>query len=420
MKIDRGLVLTLGVAALASACAGAAGAGGGGGMRVTVPPPEVACPAGPLASFAVADSAASRLALVNTLAEDARPASYLIAREQTRRAVGAQPENAYAYYLAGQAALGVGDFAEAEQMFDQAVRLCPSLVEHDVEGYRAAAAGQAFERAGSLLSAGDTTAAIAAYEASLRLYPGNYPADFYLGLINFQRQSTPQAVTHWRRVIEGIDRTPPSDDPEVMAERSAARANAMNALIFAARQYLEREETAAAATLLEEIRRESPNNAEAAYYHALALNTQQRWTELLPVARRATELAPLSYGAWILYYNAFAGQSQAATEARNNAQSAELARQAREVSERSERLPVQIEGVTVDVTGERTELRGTAVGTGQTAPVTVEFTLHGVAGELGTGRVTITPPAREQQQPFELAIENTAPVTGVSYRVVGG
>ncbi len=418
MKIDRGLVLTLGVAAVSSACA--AGAASGGGMRVTVPPPDVACPAGPLATFAAADSVAGRLALSAAVSEEARPAEFLSIREQARRAVAAQPENAYGYYLAGQTALNVGDFSDAEQMFDQAVRICPALAEAEVDDYRAAAANLAFERAGALLSAADTTSAIAAYEASLRLFPNNYPADFYLGLISFQRQNTAQAVTYWRRVIEGIERFPATDEPEIMAERAVARVNAVNAMVFAARQYLERDETAAATDLLTEIRRESPNNAEAAYYHALALNTQQRWAELLPVARQATELAPLSYGAWILYYNAFAGQSQAATAARNNAQAAELARQAREVSDRSERLPVQIEGVTVDVTQERTELRGVAVGTGQTAPVTVEFVLHGPEGPMGSGRVTITPPARDQQTPFELAIENTRPVTGITYRVVGG
>jgi tetratricopeptide (TPR) repeat protein len=417
MKIDRGLVLTLGALTLASACAGAAGPAG---MRVTVPPPEVLCPGGAITSFAVADSVAARLALVSTVGEDRRPAEFLAAREQARRAVDLQPENPYGYYLAGQAALGVGDFADAEQMFDQAVRICPALAQHDVDDYRASAAALAFERAGALLSAADTAGAVAGYEASLRLYPANYPADFYLGLIAFQRQDTDVAVRHWRQVIEGIDRSPAVDDPDILVERASARANALNALVFAARQYLERDQTASAANLLVDIRRESPNNAEAAYYHALALNTEQRWNELLPVARQATELAPLSYGAWILYYNAFAGQSQAATAARNTAQATELARQAREVSDRSERLPVQIEGVTIDVTQERTELRGVAVGTGQTAPVTVEFVLHGVDGVLGTERVTITPPANEQQAPFELAIANIRPVTGVSYRVVGG
>ena len=418
MKIDRGLVLSLGVAAVATACAGAGA--GGGGMRVTVPVPEVVCPGGPLATFATADSVAGALALVGTVPEEGRPAAFLAAQQQARRAIAAQPDNAYGHYLAGQAALGVGDYAEAETSFDAAVRLCPALAEYDVNEYRATGAAQAFERAGSLLQAQDTAGAVAAYEASLRMYPENYPADFYLGLISFQRQNTAEAVTRWRRVMQAIDRMDPSDDAEVMAERGSARVNALNALVFAARQYLERDQTREAAELLAEIRREAPNNAEAAYYHALALNTQQRWSELLPVARQATELAPLSYGAWILYYNAFAGQSQAATTAGNTTQANELARQAREVSQRSEALPVQVEGVTVDVTPEGTQLRGVAVGTGATAPVTVEFTLHGVDGPLGTGRVTITPPAREQQDRFELTIDNTNPVTGVTYRVAGG
>jgi hypothetical protein len=139
----------------------------------------------------------------------------------------------------------------------------------------------------------------------------------------------------------------------------------------------------------------------------------------VPVAQRATEIAPLSYGAWILYYNAYAGQSQAATQAGNTAQAGELGRQARQISARSEGLPVQLEGITIDTEGANTRIRGTAVGAGPAAPVQVEFTLHGGTGELGRGTVTITPPARDQQSPFELTIPNAIPVLGVTYRVVG-
>jgi tetratricopeptide (TPR) repeat protein len=418
MKIDRGLVLTLGVAAVTAACAGAAA---NGGMRMTVPAPDVACPGGELSAFPTADAAAVTLAMMGTVAPEGQQDAYAAALRQARSAIEEQPENAYGYYLAGQAALGAGDFAEAETMFTRAVTICPALAGYDVDQFRAMGSAQAFERGGALLQAQDTVGAMAAYQASLRLYPENYPADFYLGLISFQRQDTEGAVTHWRRVIEVIDRLPEAEvDEEVLAERRSARANALNALIFAARQYLEREETARAAELLAVVRAEEPNNAEAAYFHALALNTQQRWSELLPVAQRATELAPLSYGAWILYYNAYAGQSQAASQAGNAAQAAELARQARDISQRSEALPVQIEGVTVDATAEGTEVRGSAVGTGRNAPVQVEFILHSFGTRVGAGTVTITPPAEDQRQDFDLRIENTAPVTGVSYRVVGG
>jgi tetratricopeptide (TPR) repeat protein len=415
MKIDRGLVLALGAAALTSACA----SGGASGPSVSVPPPDVVCSTGMLTAFPVADSAAATLALMATVAEEARPAEYAGALEQSRRAIAAQPDNAYGYFLGAQAALGVEDFAEAERMIAGAVERCPEL-DAEVSDYRAIGANQAFERAGSLLTAaGDTAGAIAAYEASLRLYPENYPADFYLGLIAFQRQQTDDAVRHWRQVMEVIDALPAADDAETTADRASARANAQNAMIFAARQYLEREQVDPAIALLTEIRRAAPNNSEAAYYHALALNTQQRWAELLPVARQATELAPLSYGAWILYYNAFAGQSQAATQAGNPTQGIELARQARDVSERSENLPVQIEGVSVDLGDAGTTVRGTAVGTGETAPVRLEFTLHGPAGTAGTGIVTVTPPAADAQSPFEVVVDTTGPVTGVSYRVLG-
>lgn len=415
MKIDRGLVLALGAAAVTSACAAG---GGAAGPRVSVPPPDVVCSTGLLAAFPVADSAAATLALMGTVADEARPAEYAAALEQSRRAVAAQPENAYGYFLGAQAALGVNDFAEAERMIAGAVERCPEL-DAEVSDYRAVGANQAFERAGSLLTAaGDTAGAVAAYEASLRLYPENYPADFYLGLIAFQQQRTDDAVRHWRQVMEVIDGLPAVDE-ETTADRASARSNAQNALIFAARQYLEREQVEPAIALLTEIRRAAPNNSEAAYYHALALNTQQRWAELLPVARQATELAPLSYGAWILYYNAFAGQSQAATQAGNPTQGIELARQAREVSERSENLAIQIEGVSVDHGDAGTTVRGTAVGTGRTAPVRLEFTLHGPTGPVGTGIVTVTPPAADAQSPFEVAIETTGPVTGVSYRVLG-
>jgi tetratricopeptide (TPR) repeat protein len=418
MRIDGKLALTLGAAALTSACAAGA-AGGGGGPRVSVPAPDVACSTGELRAFAVADSAAATLALLATVAESEHPARFALALEQARRATAAQPQNAYGYYLAAQASLGTEDFAAAERYMGQAVERCPEVAA-ELSDYRAVAASQAFERGSALLASGDTTAGLAAYEASLRLYPDNYPADFYIGLIAFQRQNTAQAVERWRRMLGTLDRLTPSDDADVERDRASARANVMNALIFASRQYLERDDASSSASLLEQLRRDMPGNAEAAYFHALALNTQQRWGDLLPVARQATELAPLSYGAWILYYNAYAGQSQAATQARNTAQAAELARQARGVSERSEALPMQVEGVTVDVAEAETRIRGVAVGTGRTAPVTLEFVLHGLGGEVGRGRVTVTPPAREQQQPFELTVPDTGPVTGVSYRVVGG
>jgi tetratricopeptide (TPR) repeat protein len=300
------------------------------------------------------------------------------------------------------------------------VELCPELAAYDVNRLRRGAGALAFDRAASLLQANDTTAAVAGYETALRLDPTNYPAEFYLGLVAFGRQQTDEAVRRWRRVSTIIDEMPADTSEEVMGDRMGARANAINALTFAARQYLEREQTEQALTLLTELVRELPNNADVAYHYALALNTQQRWRELLPAAQRAVELAPLSYGALVLMYNGYAGQSQQAAAANQNAQAAELGRQAAAIRQRHDSLPVQIEQVQVDVEGGTTTVRGNAVGTGRTAPVTLEFTLHGGSGPVGSGTTTITPPATDQQQRFELTIANSGQVLGVTYRVVSG
>jgi|GEM_PF-1195897 len=424
MKIDRGLLGTLAAAALTAACAsagtGGTGSGGGGGPRMSVQLPEVTCSTGQLVASPAADSAAGILALVSAAAEDARPAQYRQARAQAGRAIAANPANSYGYYLAGQAAIGVQDYADADSLFRRSVELCPELGPYDVDRLRRGSGALSVDRGSALLQSADTTGALAAYQTALRLDPTSYPAEFYLGLVAFQRQNTDDAVRHWRRVVSIIDEMPADSDAEVMRVRTETRGNTLNALVLASAQYLNKQQSPQAAELLADLTRLLPNNPEAWYNYALAMNNLQRWQQLVPIAQKATELAPLSYGAWILYYNAYAGQSQAATQAGNAAQAGELGRQARGISQRSEALPVQLEAITIDTEGANTQLRGTAVGTGPTAPVRVEFTLHGAEGPLGTGTVTITPPAREQNSPFELTIPNAAPVLGVTYRVVGG
>jgi tetratricopeptide (TPR) repeat protein len=424
MKIDRGLLFTLAAAALTAACASAGSTAGGGaaagGPRVTVGLPDVTCSTGRLTNQPAADSAAGVLALMSTTSDSAQAAQYAVARQAAGRAIAADPGNAYPYYLAGQAALGTADYADADSLLRRAEELCPELGEYDVTRLRRGGAALAFDRAQSLLQAGDTTGAVSGYETALRLDPTNYPAEFYMGLVAFGRQQTDEAVRRWRNVATIIDAMPADSSAEIMADRAGARANAINALTFAARQYLEREQSEQAMNLLTELVRELPNNADVAYSYALALNTQQRWRELLPAAQRAVELAPLSYGALVLLYNGYAGQSQQAAQAGQNAQASELGRQAAAVRQRHDSLPVQIEGVQVDVDGGTTTVRGTAVGSGRTAPVTVEFTLHGASGPVGSGTTTITPPATDQQQRFELTIPNSGQVLGVTYRVVSG
>jgi tetratricopeptide (TPR) repeat protein len=421
MKIDRGLLGTLALAALGAACASAGGgAGPGGGPRISVPLPSVTCSTGRLAAAPAADSAAGVLELMGAVADSAQRDRYATARAQAGRAIAADPGNSYGYYLAGRAAIGTGDYADADSLFRRSVELCPELADYDVTRLRRGTAGLAAERGSSLIQAGDTTGAAAAWQTALSLDPSSYPAEFYLGLVAFNRQNTEEAVRRWQRVVQIIDELPADSSADVMSARTETRGNTLNALVLASAQYLNRQQSAQAAELLGQLTRVLPNNSDAWYNYALALNNLQRYNDLVPVARRAAEIAPLSYGAWILYYNAFAGQSQAATTAGNTAQAGELGRQAREVSSRSEALPVQLEQISIDTEGANTLIRGTAVGAESRTPVQVEFTLYGASGELGKGTVTITPPARDQQSRFELTIPNSAPVLGMTYRIVPG
>jgi hypothetical protein len=292
------------------------------------------------------------------------------------------------------------------------------VAEQDSTSSGGGAAG-AVGRAASLIQAGDTTGAITEYESALRQDPDNYAAEFYLGLIAFQRQQTNDAVRHWRRVVQILEQVPTDTSVQVMEGRTETRGNTLNALVLASAQYLNLQQPQRAAELLAELTPLLPNNPEAWYNYSLALNNLQRWQELVPSAQRTTEIAPLSYGSWVLFYNGYAGQSQAASQAGNAGQAKELGDRARELSRHLESLPLQLESVTIDVEAQTTLVHGTAVGTGRTAPVTVEFTLHGAGGPLGRGTVTIAPPASRDSSRWELSIPNAAPVLGVTYRVVG-
>ncbi|HEX8392702.1 MAG TPA: hypothetical protein VF665_10140 [Longimicrobium sp.] len=419
MKIDRGLLLSLGAALTTAACAGA----GTGTTPAAVPQPTVALPAvtcapGTLTGSPVLDSAALALATVEAVGDSLRPALYTRSLEQARRGIAADGQNAYGYYLAGQAAVNTGGFAEAVTFYNRAAELCPALGEYDINRQRRQGALVAVNRASAMLQARDTTGALAALNAGVALDSTMPQPMFTLGLVNFTRQNTGEAVRYWRRTVQLLESLPADSSAEVNSARADVHSNTLNALVLAGVQYLQRDSSAQAAVLLEDLMRRMPNSSDAAYHYALALYNLERWRELVPAGRRATELAPLSNGAWLLYYNGFAGQAQAASEARQTAQASDFSRQATAVRTQSEAIPVQLDRLNLDVTDAGTQIRGEAVGNGPTAPVQVEFTVYGVRGPVGTGTVTITPPARGQRTPFELTIANTSPISGYSYRVV--
>ncbi|HEU0014791.1 MAG TPA: tetratricopeptide repeat protein [Longimicrobium sp.] len=422
MKANRGLLLTLGAAALAAACTPPAATGGapapGGGPRVTVGLPDVACSTGRFAQQPAADSAAAKLALVMAQPEAERQAEWQTALDQARRAIQADPENAYAYYIAGEAAVGLGNLAAADSAWDRAVAICPELAAAETNARRAQASAEAAARAFALYQAQDTAGALRVWEQAGMFDPTNPNPAFNAATVFYQRDQTQQAVENYRRALEVLNNPPAGLTEEQQADWRTMRASVYNGLLGSAIQYLTNDQDQQATALLTELTRLAPNHPDVWYHQALALYNLERWQELTTVAQKATELDPLNYDAWILYYNGFAGQAQAADDARNTAQAEALSRQATAIRERSQRLPVRLRNVQYDAQDGSTRIFGAAVGTGTTAPVRLEFTVFGESGPVGTQTLTITPPAKDQAAAFEVNVPTTGPVLGYSYRVL--
>ncbi|HWK88642.1 MAG TPA: tetratricopeptide repeat protein [Longimicrobium sp.] len=422
MKANRGLLLTMGAAALTAACTPPAAPGGGpapgGGMRVTVGLPDVTCATGRFAQHAVADSSAAAMALVMARPEAQRQAEWQNARDQAMRATQADPENAYGYYLLGQANVQLGDLAAADAAWDRAVAICPELAAAELNAARAQASAEAAARAFALYQAQDTAGALRVWEQAGQFDPTNPNPAFNAATVFYQREQTQQAVENYRRALEVLNSPPATLTEEQQADWKNMRASVYNGLLGASIQYLTNDQDQQATTLLAELSRLAPNHPDVWYHHALALYNLERWQELTQVAQKATELDPLNYDAWILYYNGYAGQAQAADDARNTAQAEALSRQATAIRERSQRLPVRLRNVQYDAQDSTTRIFGAAVGTGVgTGPITIEFTVFGESGPVGTQTLTLTPPAKDQAQAFEVNVPTTGPVMGYTYRV---
>ena len=86
----------------------------------------------------------------------------------------------------------------------------------------------------------------------------------------------------------------------------------------------------------------------------------------------------------------------------------------------ADRLPVQMQTAQLSTTGSQARIAGTVLGATARAgnPINLEFTFYGPAGAVGTQRVTVNAPAKEEPANFEVVLPTTAPVTGYSYRVV--
>lgn len=207
MNRGKGLVLAI-VAAVVTACA----SGGGGGAEAGAPE----------TGNRPRDNEQTNSAGVNLMqaqmAEGPEAQTrYEAAMQDALAAIDAGPDNPKAYLLAGQAAIGLGQWIQADTMFDRAEELYPPYT-GQMESEREQGWVSAYNLGAEALSSGDTDAAIRHFEGANALYQGRPEARLALGAIYLRQGDTEAAAEAYRGALEILS----GPAPEGLGEEQAA------------------------------------------------------------------------------------------------------------------------------------------------------------------------------------------------------
>lgn len=413
MRLDRGLIALFGGATLAACAAGAGGAGAGASSL-----PAVECEPGvPLAATRYAASAQAELnrTVIPNLPEADRAAAYQAALEQAELGLAEDPDNPYHTFLAAQAQAGLGNYDEAEQLYDRTVELCgpfsAQVSEARIEAFRN------LSQAGlDALSAGDTTTALARWAAASEIYTVDPNPLYNSAVVLAQQGRYDESVEMYRRVLERLDELPADAPQSVLDEAPETRANVIAGLVAAGGRMFQQNDYAGANEIFGMLAEMDPTLRDAWYNRALALYQQEVWEELVPVAERLVEVDPLNYNARIILFNAYKGVAEASTGDRER----NMRNRALEALEAADALPVQVDQLSVEQADGTATVTGVATGASAAAgtPVTLELTFYGAGEVVGTQTVTVTAPAQGQTTPISATAEVTGRVSSVHYRVV--
>jgi tetratricopeptide (TPR) repeat protein len=408
MRFARGLVLALGLAAVSGACA-AGSAGGAGTAKPTASGlPQATCSVTAGVSAQTAQAAYNR-----TLIPGIRPEVAAPFYQQTLTAAQQDPANPFNQYLAGEAYVGMNQLAQADTAFRKTVELCPGFAD-EVANARKVAFQTAYNAAVASLQAHDTATAIAGFSRAAGIYDRSPDVLFNLGVLYGQTGDVARAVQYYRQALS--TQAEPDTTAEGRAGAADMRANAIIGLVNAGGQYFQKENFTGAVDVFRTVTQLDPNSRDAWYNLGLALYKQNRWNDLVPVAQKITQIDPLNYNARIILFNAYKGLADAAGNNRNDPNR----QNALNTLAFADSMPVQVEGIQVANTSGNARISGTVVGAKAPAgrPVTLEFTLYGVTGRLGTQTVTVNAPAKDQRAPFELTLATPVAATTFSYRLV--
>ncbi|CAN5843034.1 hypothetical protein BH23GEM5_BH23GEM5_05710 [soil metagenome] len=393
--------------ALPFAAACAAGGASPAGAPALTAAVAVQCPAGVNnAQTAFSRDAEQQLLRAQVGGQAARPALYQQALTQAQAGIAADANNPQHYFLAGQAHISMGNYVAADSAFRRAETLCAAYGEETLP-LRAQAFQTLYNQGLEAYQRNDTVAAIAAWQGSTRIFDREPDPYFNLAILHTSRGQYDQALAMFNQTLTALERPGIDTTAEAVAARADLRQKNEAGLLNVGAQYFQAKNHARAAEVFERLTRLNPNNRDAWYNYALALYTQERWPQLVPVAQRVVQMDPLNENANIILFNAYKNANQ------NN--------EALKVLQATEALPVHVTGVQLEPGEGRSVLRGQVAGNQARAgnPVRLEFTFYGPAGALGTPQqVTVNAPAKGATTNFEVTLQNATPAVSYSYRVV--
>lgn len=450
MRFRSGTILAVaaGVIALAGCASGAGGSGG-----------PASSPTGKVYEPGIAPSQTqfSRNATI-ALAQG----QYEQALAQAQQGIAADSTNPVHFYIAGDAAVGMGNFALADSLWKEAERLYPAY-ELEIEPSRESAWANAFNEGVEAYNAGDVDEAIAQWRGAHLIYSLRPQAAQNLAILLMQEGEYNEAIQVLQEGIAATDLLPATRvlEEEEIAERETARLEMLEnlaTLLAFTDQY------DAAEPVLRQLLEADPDNVKAQADLATALTRQGRESEAaeiytrllsmrdLPAAEffnigvalfnaqdyaraaeaftRVTELQPSSRDAWYNRANAhYAAEDYTAVipaaerlleiDPLNSDGALILAQSYREMErqqdalaalERLQALPVYVADTQLQSGSDSSELRGQIVGNQASpgTPIRLQFTFYNDDGQVGTSTVTVNAPAAEQRQTFSVTVDGFA------------
>jgi tetratricopeptide (TPR) repeat protein len=336
---------------------------------------------------------------------------YQAALTSAQQGIAADANNPLHYYLAAQAYAGMNDLTNADAMWTKAEQLCSGLA-GDINPARKQAWATSFQAGIDALQRNDTASALAAWQRAAAVW--NRAPETYLnmGVLYTAQNDNDRAVASFRETLAALRRAEPDTSTAVRNALAETKANAMAGLLNAGAKLFQAEKFAESGEIFRFLTTQDPNNRDAWYNAALAYYKLNRWNDLLPIAQHLVDVDPLNYNGRIILFNAYKGLA-------TGAQEKAMRDQALATLTAAEALPVKMTSMQVANTADKATLTGTLEGSAARAgaPIALDVTFYGANGALGTQTVTVAAPAKGAHANFEVSINTTSPVTGVSYKV---